>query len=103
MVDATFSSVQFEGLGLNTEAARDLADLLQEKVLSEVHAVALKKFEEIIARLNAMGHNLCLYSPPMPGDIAYRDDWQDETGYHCKLQLGLDIVVSAGYSHTKPS
>jgi hypothetical protein len=32
-------------------------------------------------------------------DISYRDDWEDDSGYHCKLRVAVDTVISTGYSH----
>ena len=56
-----YSKQQFESLGLNTPAARMLADELQDDVNAEIHAVVLPAFLNIIERLNAQGHRLERY------------------------------------------
>lgn len=99
MVDERFSSESFDALGLDSEAAKELSELLADETLKEIHVVAESAFQKIIERLNKMGHNLKLEYSAIPGDISYRDDWKDRSGYHCKLRLGLDIIVSAGYAH----
>lgn len=99
MIDERFASGAFEACGLDTEAARDLADLLADEIQKEMHEVVLVQFAKVVERLNAMGHALKPEYPPMPGDLSYRDDWEDDSGYHCKLRVGFDCVVSTGYAH----
>jgi len=99
MIDERFSASSFASRGLDTEAARELADLLAEEVQREMHRVIEAHFLEIIGRLNSMGHSLKPEYPATPGDLPYRDEWEDESGYHCRLRVGLDTVVSTGYAH----
>ena len=92
-----YSKQQFESRGLNTPAARMLADELQEDVTEEIHAAVLAVFQSVIERLNAQGHNLKPYDEIRAGDISFRDEPIEG---QCYLQLGCDVVISAGYSHT---
>lgn len=99
MIDERFSSAAFEACGIDTQAARDLADLLAREVQLEMHEAIIAYFGKIVGRLNAMGHALKFEYDPSPGDLSYRDDWQDDSGYHCKLRVGFDSVVSTGFAH----
>jgi len=99
MVDKRFSSAAFEACGLDSDAARKLADLLADEIQKELHKMLTAKLLIIIERLNGMGHRLKLAYPPVPGEISYSDEWEDETGYHCKMRVALDTVVSTGYAH----
>jgi hypothetical protein len=101
MVDERFSYNAFEARGLDTQAARDLADVLADEIQQEMHNLIVEHFLTIIERLNQMGHKLKPLYPPRPGDFAYRDDWEDESGYHCKLRVAWDSVVSTGYAHMR--
>jgi hypothetical protein len=92
-----YSKQQFELRGLNTPAARKLADELQDDVTQEIHAAVLAAFLNVVERLNAQGHNLNPYDEIRAGDISFRDE--PIKGQSC-LRLGCDIVISAGYSHT---
>lgn len=99
MIDEKFSATSFASLGLGSKSARELADLLAEEIQGEMHQVIELHLSRIIERLNAMGHDLRSEYPPAPGDFSYRDDWNDEAGYHCKLLVGFDTVVTTGYGH----
>ncbi len=99
MIDERFSAVSFASRGLGSKAAREWADLLAEEIQKEMNQVIEPCLSRIVERLNGMGHALKAEYPPAPGDFSYRDDWQDETGYHCKLLIGLDTVVTTGYGH----
>lgn len=101
MIDERFSASSFASRQLDSEAARELADSLAEEVQAEVHRVVFAHFSKIIENLNAMGHSLRPEFDPIPGNISYRDDWKDELGYHCKLRVALDTVVSTGYAHLR--
>ena len=92
-----YSKPQFDSRGLNTSAARKLADKLEDDVTEEIHAVVLAAFQSVVARLNAQGHNLKQYGEIYAGDISYRDEPIDG---ECFLRLGCDFVISAGYAHT---
>src|SRR6266404_3075871 len=99
MINERFSLAAFEVRGLDTEAARDLADSLADEIQKEMHEVVLVHFANVVERLNAMGHALKPEYPPMPGDLSYRDDWEDDSGYHCRLRVGFDCIVSTGFAH----
>jgi hypothetical protein len=91
-----YTRERFDALGLDSPEARALADQLQDDVCTELHSVILPKFQEIVSRLNARGHNLTPCDPIEPGVIAYRDE---PTEGECRLRLACDTVVSAGYAH----
>jgi len=91
-----YSKQQFESLGLDSPAARKLADELQEDVTREIHDAVLAAFSRVVEGLNARGHNLGADEIRI-GDIAFRDESADG---QCYLRLGCDVVISAGYSHT---
>ena len=99
MVDERFSAAKFAEHGIDTEEAEQLAKVLGDEIQEEMHEVIQAKLNEIIERLNKMGHNLKPEYPSTPGDISFRDDWNDKHGYHCKLRVGFDTVVSTGYAH----
>lgn len=98
MIDERFSSSAFASCGIDSDEARALADLLAEEVQKEMQHVLEAHFTTIIKRLNEMGHSL---KPEVvaSGELSYRDDYEDEQGYHCKLRVALDLVVSTGYAH----
>lgn len=91
-----YSRQQFESLGLDTPAARNLADKLQDDVAAEIHDVVLATFSRAVGELNARGHNLKADDIRI-GDITFRDE---SANGQCFLRLGCDVVISAGYSHT---
>jgi hypothetical protein len=99
MIDERFSAAKFTECGIDSKASEHLAKLLGDELQVEMHEVIQVKFNEIVEQLNKMGHNLKPEYPPIPGDISFRDDWVDKDGYHCKLRVGFDTVVSTGYAH----
>jgi hypothetical protein len=99
MINERFSATKFAECGIDSANAKHLAELLEDEILQEIHEVIQTKFSEIIEYLNNMGHNLKLKDLAAPGDISFRDDWVDNDGYHCKLRVGIDVVVSTGYAH----
>jgi hypothetical protein len=94
-----YSKQQFDSCGLDTSAARQLADELQDDVAKKIHEAVLATFLKVVEGLNAQGHNLKLYGESHVGDISFRDE--PEKG-QCNLRLACDVVISAGYSHTLP-
>ena len=104
MIDARFSAEAFQELGCDTVAARGRADILAEEVYQQLHRVIEQEMQEIVRKLNSMGHQLKLRaSSPgdntFPGDVDYGDDWTDEQGHHYRLRLAVTTVVSTGYAH----
>ena len=67
-----FSKRGFEECGIDTDAARQLADSLQEEVTKELQAALLAAFDKVIQSLNEQGHNLKPFEVS-PGDINYSD------------------------------
>ena len=102
MLDERFSASAFSSCGIDTDEARALADLLAEEVQKEMQPALEGQFARIIERLNEMGHSLRPESIAL-GELSYRDDDEDDQGYHCKLRVALDLVVSTGYAHLSNS
>lgn len=98
MVDERFSAAAFTALGLNSPNARELADSLADEIQEELRVVIEDHLSKVIERLNMMGHSLKVESNT-PGGISYRDDWEDASGYHCRLRVAFDSVISTGYPH----
>lgn len=98
MIDERFSAASFASCGIDSQEAQTLADLLAEEVQKEMQGVIEERFKAIIKRLNDMGHDLKPETISF-GELTYRDDYDDDQGYHCKLRVALDLVVSTGYAH----
>jgi hypothetical protein len=92
-----YSKQRFEAHGLNTPAARQLADELQDDVSREIHGAVLAAFMKVVEGLNAQGHSLTPYGEIKVGDISFREEACEG---RCNLRLACDVVISAGYSHT---
>lgn len=99
MINERFSQAAFAQLGIDTDASRQLANLLRDEIQRELHTTTELRLKKLIDELNSMGHQLTLEYPPVPGDISYRDESKSETGCQCRLRVGVDTVVSTGYSH----
>ena len=97
---ARYSKQQFAERGLDSLPARQLADELQNDVAEELRATVSAAFLKIIEGLNAQGHNLAPYGEEKIGDIAFRDEPQED---FCFLRLACDVVISAGYADTEPA
>lgn len=96
MISNEFSLKEFSNKVDTKQSISKLTDLLESKIQSELHSVLDSKLKEIIDELNSLGHNLTLYYPSKPGDIAYRDE---STG-KCLLRVSSDCVISVGFSDT---
>lgn len=94
MIDEKYSADNFENELMRNDISRALSDALEKEIQAELHEVLLEKIQDIVGKLNSMGHNLRFYYPPLPGDISYRDE---ENG-HCKLRVSSDCIISIGYS-----
>jgi hypothetical protein len=92
-----YSRLQFESRGVDSPAARELADELQDDVAQEIHTSVLAAFLKVVEGLNAQGHNLQPYDEISIGDISFRDE---QVEGECFLRLACDSTISAGYSHT---
>jgi hypothetical protein len=90
-----FSKEQFEKCGIDTDAARMLADLLQEEVGQEIHKALRPILERIVEGLNREGHNLTPYEIKQ-GELSYRDVSPEGK---VQLRLACDVVISSGYAH----
>jgi hypothetical protein len=96
-IDIRFSKDSFLKENERDPSSRILADALEAEVQQELYEVIMPKIREIVGRLNALGHQLKEYTPPIPGDISFRDDREKNGGYMCFLRLGVDTVVSVGF------
>ena len=92
-----YTKQQFESRGLDTPAARQLADELQDDVTRDLHGAVLAAFIKVVEGLNARGHGLTPHDESRVGEISFRDESGEG---RCKLRLACDVVISAGYSHT---
>ena len=99
MIDQRFSKTEFERRGLDTPAAKELADALATAVLEELRSDLRQSMERIVRELNAGGHNLRLYADAAPGELEFRDDQDSGPAYRCALRLALDSIASTGYAH----
>jgi hypothetical protein len=99
MIDKRFSAEAFISVGIDTDEAQKLADLLAEEVAKELHEITNAKVIEIVEKLNSMGHSLKPEYEPKIGDISFRDNFFENEKYQCRLRLGIDTVISTGYSH----
>lgn len=99
MIDERFSAKAFQITGIDSSASKELASLLAEEIQNELHRAIEPAFLAIVEKLNSMGHCLKPYTEPKPGEISYRDDIESTSGYHCKLRVAVDSVVSTGYGH----
>ncbi len=102
MIDERYSLEVFLKQAENSEANESLIDQLSQEIQNELHLVLSKKVEDIVNKLNAMGHSLKPYTEPLPGDINYRDD-SNNNGYVCNLRLGVDTIISVGFQDTVDS
>src|SRR5262245_44683965 len=89
-----FSPEAFEALRGDPQAARRLADELQDAVLAEIGGVAGQKFRAIVATLSSLGHRLTPYGEQSPGEQHVRDYTHPD---QCALRLAMDITISAGF------
>lgn len=96
-IDNRFSKSSFMEEYQRDPSSRNLSDALEAEIQQEIHEVVMPKMLEIVERLNAMGHQLREYTPPIPGDISFRDEVQTAEGYVSLLRVGLDTVVSVGF------
>ncbi len=99
MIDERFSAEAFISSGIDTDEAQKLADLLAEEVANKLHQVVNAKVTEIVEKLNSIGHSLKPECEFKVGDISFRDDSFEDGKYQCKLRLGVDTIISTGYSH----
>ena len=99
MIDDRFSAATFEARGLDTAEAAELAAKLADVVAGIVHDAIRPVVAKVTLDLNGLGHSLKESGPHETGHIDYRDEWTDAEGYHARLRLAVDIVVSTGYAH----
>jgi hypothetical protein len=94
-----YSKEEFDKRELDSPAARQLADELENDVADELHKVVSSAFIDIIDRLNAKGHKLSPYDEIIVGDLAFRDESEDGV---CYLRLACNVVISTGYADVIP-
>jgi hypothetical protein len=96
-IDIRFSKKSFTAESERDRSAKKLANALEAEIQQELHEVIMPKIVEVVKRLNATGHQLSEYTPPVPGDISFRDDEEKNGSYTCFLRLGVDTVISVGF------
>ena len=97
-VDDRFAADRFRSR--YAEGAGSVARLLHElddAILAEMQPVVAEKLEEIVGRLNGMGHRLTIETDEL-GDVQYHDQEDPPEGAHCWLRVGADIVISTGWT-----
>ena len=94
-----YSAAAFKAKGLDTPGAATLAAELAQVVAGIVDNALRPVVERVVEDLNAMGHSLQRSGPDTIGEVNYRDEWTDAKGYHARLRLAVDIVVSTGNAH----
>jgi hypothetical protein len=97
-IDIRFSKSSFVEESERDPCSRSLANDLETEIQEELHEIVLPKLFELIERLNAIGHRLRDYTPPVPGDINFRDDEEKNGRYRCFLRLSVDTIVSVGFN-----
>jgi hypothetical protein len=95
-----YSKQKFELCGVNSDAARKLADDLQNDVNEEIHTAVLTVFLNVIEKLNVLRHNLTPYDEISPGDISFRNE---PTEKECYLRLASDAIISRSKQSAPPA
>ncbi len=99
MIDERFSVKKFVKCGWKTKESRVIANELTQEIQKELHKVLKPAFEDIIQKLNALGHNLKLYEEDEPANYHYRE-YSSEDSENYKTLVALDTVVTVGYPET---
>ena len=95
MLNRRFSAQAFSEAGLDSTAARKLADELAMAVTEALDQVVRSGVAKMVDELNALGHELRLEVESV-GEVSYRDE---TPARGCRLRLAVDTVVSTGYAH----
>lgn len=101
MIDERFARSAFESRGIASAAARILADELAAEIQSEFQKQLVKYASTLVARLNAMGHELAEVEDAGVdefGGVSYRDE-AAMPEKRCKLLVAIDFTVTTGYAH----
>ncbi|MBD2494278.1 hypothetical protein [Nostoc sp. FACHB-280] len=97
MIDERFSAQSFAECGLDTDEARELANLLADEILNELKLIIKPQLLQIINHLNNEGHNISL-SEETKDYIAFCDHCLEPDNYY-KLKIDFDMIVATGYAH----
>jgi hypothetical protein len=101
MIDSEFSPQSFSASLHSQQELSEKIAALESEIEKHIHQAIEEGFESIAVQLNELGHHLTLYEiEELPG-IAYRDDFEDTTGYHCRLRIALDTIVAVAYTKTE--
>jgi hypothetical protein len=84
----------FNKVDLGTVEMKELAELLSAEIQQELDVSLEAKLKEIVDVLNSMGHELSPYGEQRICDFSYRDGWENDGGYHCKLRVAFTGIVS---------
>lgn len=90
-----YSAEHFSALGLDSNAARILADGLRDEIETAVMKRVKIEITNVVVQLNSLGHQLAVYDDDK-GAIAFRDIRSNG----CHLRIAADLVISTGYAHT---
>ena len=81
--------------------SRKLFERLEININQKLHNQLLADVIDIINNLNKHGHNLQVYGEIDTGDIPFRDDFVNDSGYHCKLRLGANVLTTVNFRTKK--
>jgi hypothetical protein len=100
VIDSRFSAQAFAAIASDNAALHAQMRLLEKEIQQEIHEVLKIKMEQIIVSLNELGHHLKPYGEQDLTDFTYRDDWENETGYNCRLRISFVATASVVYTRT---
>lgn len=101
MIDERFSKQAFEAVGWNTEASRVLCGQLDAEVHVLLMDLLKPAMQDIVNRLNSMGHALVDVSQELGDDIHYRQPTGTSLTGRYKMLLAADLVVTVGYPRSQ--
>lgn len=94
-----FSADKFEKAGIDSKEARALVNQLASELGNELQVLVRNYLTEKINELNKIGHGLTLFAEDELEDGHFGISFRDYTETECRLRLGVDVVISAGYPH----
>jgi hypothetical protein len=92
-----FSREQFEDICKTQEERAVKAKALGKIIGNLLTNEMTPCMNQIIERLNSMGHDLRVYDEG-ECELNFRDDEGAGDNYFCRLRIGFDYIVSAAYN-----
>ena len=95
-----YSARSFQAAGHDSDEARELADELEKAVHQILFAQAKVRLDDVVERLNSMGHRLVRKDADWD-EVSYRQDPVDTQSPRSSpgLRLEYSLRVMAGYAH----